>query len=257
MKMKRYNKVLILVLVVGIFFSGAAVGTSVNGLFEGFSIINVIVNGKKVEGDVPAINFKGRTMVPVRFVSEELGATVEWEGETASAIITKKPDEIISSEYTQEDIDELKFYNKVAEHYKWIGDLADDLVFMYYEFEILANNIIYQNNINYLETLKENYNARIDRYNARVDPTQNIIIEAEDREVNLSDMNDILNSYLEGMDFYDQAFDSLMEYYYTKEPSHYKTYTDKCVQAVNSIRSKTTIFASRYHEYFYKIQLYK
>ncbi|HHT01429.1 MAG TPA: hypothetical protein GXZ96_01880 [Firmicutes bacterium] len=29
----------------------------------------MVVNGQEVKGDVPAINFKGRTMVPVRFVS--------------------------------------------------------------------------------------------------------------------------------------------------------------------------------------------
>lgn len=36
------------------------------------------VNGKPVKLDVPAIIVKGRTMVPVRFISESLGATVNW-----------------------------------------------------------------------------------------------------------------------------------------------------------------------------------
>ena len=58
-----------------------------NGVFEGYPIVRVEVNGKTVSGDVPAINFNGRTMVPVRFVSEALGASVEWDANTWTASI--------------------------------------------------------------------------------------------------------------------------------------------------------------------------
>ena len=37
------------------------------------------LNGKKVELDVPAIIVSGRTLVPVRFISESLGAKVTWD----------------------------------------------------------------------------------------------------------------------------------------------------------------------------------
>ncbi|HPU42340.1 MAG TPA: stalk domain-containing protein [Acetivibrio clariflavus] len=37
------------------------------------------LNGKKVELDVPAIVVSGRTLVPVRFISESLGAKVTWD----------------------------------------------------------------------------------------------------------------------------------------------------------------------------------
>jgi hypothetical protein len=44
-----------------------------------------------VNGDVPApyINHDGRTMVPLRFISESMGASVDWNGDTNQAMIQK------------------------------------------------------------------------------------------------------------------------------------------------------------------------
>lgn len=39
------------------------------------------VNGEKIMLDVPAMIIEGRTMVPLRFISESMNATVEWDGE--------------------------------------------------------------------------------------------------------------------------------------------------------------------------------
>ena len=39
------------------------------------------VNGQTVSMDVPAQLINGKTIVPVRFLSEELGYTVDWDGE--------------------------------------------------------------------------------------------------------------------------------------------------------------------------------
>lgn len=45
------------------------------------------INGRKVELDVPPEIVKGRTFVPVRFVSENLGAAVEWNAKEEKIII--------------------------------------------------------------------------------------------------------------------------------------------------------------------------
>jgi hypothetical protein len=47
-----------------------------------------VVNGKAVQMDVPATIMNGRTMLPVRFVSEHLGADVQWEELTKTVTIT-------------------------------------------------------------------------------------------------------------------------------------------------------------------------
>ncbi len=45
------------------------------------------VNGEVKELDAPSFIDTGRTYMPVRFVAENLGATVTWDGETSSVII--------------------------------------------------------------------------------------------------------------------------------------------------------------------------
>ncbi len=54
----------------------------------------VSVNGKMMELDVPATIIDARTFVPTRFVSESLGANVNWDGDTRVATI-KKADVVI------------------------------------------------------------------------------------------------------------------------------------------------------------------
>jgi hypothetical protein len=52
----------------------------------------MIVNGREEPIDVPAQIIAGRTMVPLRFVAEALGAEVDWEpkdGKTEKVFITK------------------------------------------------------------------------------------------------------------------------------------------------------------------------
>ena len=46
------------------------------------------VNGKEVALDVPAMQLYDRTLVPIRFVSESLGAKVDWEGASRTVLIS-------------------------------------------------------------------------------------------------------------------------------------------------------------------------
>ena len=46
------------------------------------------VNGREVTLDVPAMLLYDRTMVPIRFVSESLGAKVDWEEASKTVFIT-------------------------------------------------------------------------------------------------------------------------------------------------------------------------
>ncbi|MHB1456567.1 MAG: copper amine oxidase N-terminal domain-containing protein [Armatimonadota bacterium] len=46
------------------------------------------LNGKSIRLDTPAMIIDGRTMVPLRFVSEALGANVQWLEATQTVFIT-------------------------------------------------------------------------------------------------------------------------------------------------------------------------
>jgi len=48
------------------------------------------INDRPTTLDVPAMAIQGRTMVPLRFVSEALGAMVEWDGTTRTVVITTR-----------------------------------------------------------------------------------------------------------------------------------------------------------------------
>jgi len=47
-----------------------------------------LINGRSVYLDVPADTLGGRTMVPLRFVSESLGAEVKWNGVTRTVLLS-------------------------------------------------------------------------------------------------------------------------------------------------------------------------
>ncbi|MFP5528161.1 N-acetylmuramoyl-L-alanine amidase [Peptococcus simiae] len=48
---------------------------------------SIIVNGNKIETDVPPIIQNGRTLVPIRFISSALGASVEWTQANQTATV--------------------------------------------------------------------------------------------------------------------------------------------------------------------------
>ncbi len=85
MKMKRIALLLALVMLVGCFGSVSAFAASEP------SGPNVRVNGKLVEfpDAKPFIDENSRTLIPVRFVAENLGAKVSWIGATKTANIEK------------------------------------------------------------------------------------------------------------------------------------------------------------------------
>lgn len=69
------------------------------GEFEGRKIANVFVNNALLVGDVPPIIINGRTMIPLKLLSESLGAVVTWDSQTRTVNITTKPsDDLVEGE---------------------------------------------------------------------------------------------------------------------------------------------------------------
>lgn len=58
--------------------------------YKGYPIASVKVDGRLVEGDVPAVIMDGRVMVPLRLVSESMGASASWDGHNSTALISSK-----------------------------------------------------------------------------------------------------------------------------------------------------------------------
>ncbi|GAA3405985.1 stalk domain-containing protein [Paenibacillus hodogayensis] len=68
--------------------SGVAAAAGTTGEYKGYPVVNVVVNGKEVRGEVPGINMEGNTLIPLKVVSEALGAKVGWDQATATATVT-------------------------------------------------------------------------------------------------------------------------------------------------------------------------
>jgi hypothetical protein len=62
-------------------------------------------NGQEIESDVPAQIINGRTMVPLRILSEGIGATVDWDASTRTVTVT-------TPEITGESPTEVKLESK-------------------------------------------------------------------------------------------------------------------------------------------------
>lgn len=73
----------LLLVVVGLVLSSATLA------FANENEISVYVEGQKVSFDVPPQTINDRTMVPIRAIFEVMGATVNWDNATQTAICTK------------------------------------------------------------------------------------------------------------------------------------------------------------------------
>jgi hypothetical protein len=94
-----FKKIIATVVVLSVIISSvtAFAATELPAPVKGQMMIDVIVNGQKVKfpDTEPFIDANSRTMVPVRFVSEKLGAAVTWDIPTQTATIKYGTKEII------------------------------------------------------------------------------------------------------------------------------------------------------------------
>lgn len=106
-------KSLITGLVIGVFVTTSTITLA-------SSDINLIINDQKIETEVPPRIEDGRTLVPIRIISEELGYNVDWDGENNRVLIESKDgeNEITESKQeqdnkTDEEKDENDEYNEI------------------------------------------------------------------------------------------------------------------------------------------------
>lgn len=78
------KKLLLVMVIAGMLFSTIAVSVSADN-----NEISVYLDAAKIEFDVKPQIINGRTMVPIRAIFEKMGAVVEWDESTRSAICTK------------------------------------------------------------------------------------------------------------------------------------------------------------------------
>lgn len=89
--------------IVGVLVVFASLGLLVSAAVADIQY-RVMVNGKVVQSDVPPLNVQGRLLLPVRAVAEAMGAQVEYDAATYTAVITTRSSEGTLSATQQKEL---------------------------------------------------------------------------------------------------------------------------------------------------------
>lgn len=214
------------------------------GLVYAAGLVRIFVNGQEIYSDVPPQIINGRTMVPIRFVAEALGANVQWDERTQTVSIVDTTE------------DDMKLYSKIYGNYRDLEKLGINLQNLSNCLTINAFAIISLNDDSGIDTTNNIADDHIDSYNNLLQPTQDLINEAGYKGFDVSDMNTILNDYYEVIDYYKLAVNSLYEYSGSRSQSDYNKFID-CVSKIYNISNNGQIDAqSGYNTYYRYIQNY-
>jgi len=170
--------------------------------------IKIFVNGQQVFSDVPPQAIDGRTMVPIRVVSEALGAQVTWNDNTKSVEITNNT-VITESEVADNDVDDsamLKLYLKIANHYYELGKLNDQLVDI--SRDLYYTRYYGQTRVTWDEISDKLDNIRRSLKSIRED-NQRLLNEANKAGLDITDTRDILLKYEQAISLYKKAKNGL------------------------------------------------
>lgn len=64
------------------------IGTGMASDYQGYPTVTLLIDGKSIQSDVPPIIIDNRTLVPLRVIAENLGATVQYDEQLNYAVIS-------------------------------------------------------------------------------------------------------------------------------------------------------------------------
>lgn len=246
----KKKKLFVGVLIFSLLLSGTIHAASINGLFEGFPIVNINVNGKIINSDVPGINFYGRTMVPVRFISQELGANVQWDGSTSTVYINN------SINSSQNDIETIKLYSEIISFYKLLEDLGELIQITSDDLDLGYLGYVAFDDITLLDRANKNLRSTIDNYNETISVVNKFIDKSLSKGVDVSDMKTVMNKYKEALEYYDFALLNLATYANYGDGLKFDLYlentengTNKIYESFDLIKLKVRYFEDSIYNY--------
>jgi hypothetical protein len=166
--------------------------------------------------------------------------------------------------YSQQQIDTLKLYNRIANQYYTLEKMGNNLFLLNpnftYSFFDIGNGYgssSVDGNVNRL-------NEIINQYNVLLGSTEQLIVEAGKKGINITDMRNILNQYKLAFDNYYKASEKLYaaEIYREKglQPDYqdaYKTFADVNQSAGSFSLDGAALAEKAYNEYYNKVQTFK
>jgi hypothetical protein len=235
--------------------------------YNGYTVVNVKVDGNVIQGDVPAVNFFGRTLVPIRFVSDALGAKVEWNNDTNTATITSQNqsaptpsnsqlDQVtISQSKYKDDISKLKLYSRITNSFMQINELAKQVMNV---SNLYADVIDYVQDPDVSALLANAQSTLSNLKNDLVPSSQKDIsglkLAAAEQGIDMSDVDTMINSLNYALSVYTSASTIISRYVITKDDSSLDSYQASEMDAFSySMQVKDSSFV-KFNEFYGKIQ---
>jgi hypothetical protein len=220
--MNKMRKIILTFTTIAVLFAFSAISQASNN-------IRIIVNGKEIYSDVPPQIINDRVMVPVRFVSEALDASVNWDDTANSVNISTKT----NSSINKEDVLNLYYIN-----YYW----NDKLRFII-DCESIISGINYsqqwQQDDDYeiawemLNTTKELI-SRSENYFLYGDPkTIGYPMMKEISSININDIDTTESMINQIYDLIHQSIDALERYFVTGNIDYLKVYVETSIKLIN------------------------
>lgn len=121
------------------------------------SNIKLIINGEEIHCDPPPQIINNRIFVPIRYIAEPLGVTIEWNNINKEIIINSKKENEINLNINDINTNDFKLKNtNQIKTVLWNNmeaiTLNNEIYFLASDYE----NIFYKENQNYLKWNKEN-----------------------------------------------------------------------------------------------------
>lgn len=232
-------------------FAGIVSASSINGDYKGKPIVILKSNGQALTvEDAPAVIMDGRTMVPISML-RQIGLGVEWNAEEYSVDVTLP---VVNSSH---DILILKAYSRIAEQYKRLGALGDIISSLSEKFRSTSSAISNNYRVNDSLNLSFDYLERaIDGYNNTLEETQAVIDYANQYGLDVSNMNEILNTYFESIDYYKLSYEGLGLMVITNSEINFNKYFENEKDGFDTSFQAREVVIVGYFKYYNMIQDY-
>lgn len=224
--MKRKVSVLVAALLAAA--SGVAVAAGTTGEYKGHPIVNVVVNGKIVQGEVPGINMEGTTLVPLKVVSEALGAQVGWDQATSTASVTTAaaPAATPPKQPTQEEEAKRKLVQSVRALYDKVDTYLDQLPITREKIRIAKEYYDIKKNDQYFKMMNELYWKPFeDTYMAMLTETSSAEMnEAKQKGILSVDFLQMLETAHSAMSYYKYSVEHFTRFHSMGQPQFLEFY---------------------------------
>lgn len=256
--MKKQFKGFILGVVLTLAFTTSIAAFAESKSIEAFfNNIKIQVNGKQITNmDTEPFIYQGRTFVPVRFVSESLGATVNYNDSTNTVEVTggNNGGGNVSTSTTSALIEKIKIYSRVMDLYKNLRDLSIEnrgvSDCLYSEFETSYKiKVVDKVGFNALKIIIDSDKNKVSKYSQDVlDLDKTAKEKSIDIHSDINNMKQIIQDATDTLTNFEKAYND--EVYYFSNSYDQKAYssfkTDN--QRALDLADKTIKLLDNYYE---------